>query len=84
MLRVSRKEISLQVKKSQSKGIVSLSLVIREMQIKSSELPQLFFHYSEANLRMKLIHIGFSGENYGEIGLELLTCFKTTVPSLEF
>lgn len=67
LLRVSSKEISLLLKKSQSKGIVSLSLVITEMQIKRSERPQLFFHSAEAKLRMKLIHSGkLSRGNYRE------------------
>lgn len=66
-MRISGKEISLLLKKSQSKEIVSLFLVTIAMQIKSLELPQLFFHQAEANLRMKLIHSGeFSGRNNGE------------------
>lgn len=78
LLRVSGKEISLRLKKSQSKKIVCLSLVIMVMQIKSSELTQFLFGYAEANLRMKLIHSGgLGGGNYGEKGPELLACSKT-------
>lgn len=54
---------------------VSRSLVIMEMQIKHSELPQLFFCCAGANLRMKLVHSGGLGwrelwrKRTGAIGL---------------